>query len=101
MGDEQLYDIEVAFAGRPLHGTSDEIAAEGIDLCALLEEVATCRELSVDGRPMKRRDVLLVAVRSARATGLYELSDEVDVAALSGQENARLLLTAISTTAVT
>jgi len=42
---------------------------------------------------MKGRDVLLVAVRSPRATGLYELPDEVDVTTLSSQENARLLLT--------
>jgi hypothetical protein len=87
MGDEQLYDIEVAVTSCPLHGCCDEISAEGINLCSLLEEVATCRELRVDGRPMKGSDVLLVAIRSPRTPGLYELSDDVEVTTLSGHEN--------------
>ena len=91
MGDEQLDDIEVAITSRPLHGSSDEVSAEGINFCALFEEVATRGDLSIDGRPMKGSDVLLIAVRSSSATGLYELPDEVKVPALSGQKNTWLL----------
>lgn len=91
MGYEELNDIEVAITGRPLHGGSDKIATEGIDFCALFEEVATSGELSIDGRPMKGSDVLVIAVRSPRTTRLYELPDEVDVATLGGQKNTRLL----------
>jgi len=38
-----------------------------------------------DNDPMKRRDILLVAIRSPRATGRYGLSYEIDVAAMNGQ----------------
>jgi hypothetical protein len=93
MGYEQLNDIEVAITGRPLHGSSDEIATENIDFCALFEEVATGGELSVDGCPVKGGDVLVIAVRSPRTTRLYELSDEVNVATLGGQKNTWLSLT--------
>jgi hypothetical protein len=96
MGYEQLNDIEIAITGRPLHGSSDEIATESIDFCALFEEVATCGELSVDGRPVEGSDVLVIAVRSPRTTRLYELPDEVDVATLGGQKNTWLLLTTSS-----
>ena len=91
MGDEQLDDIEVAITSRPLHGSSDEVSAEGVNFCALLEEVATRGDLSIDGCPMEGRDVLLIAVCSSRATGLYELPDEVKVPTLSGHENTWLL----------
>jgi hypothetical protein len=91
MGDEQLYDVEVAITSCPLHGCGNEISAEGIDLCTLLEEVATGGDLSIDGRPMEGSDILLIAVRSPSATGLYELSDDVEVPALGGHENIGLL----------
>lgn len=84
VGYEQLDDIEIAITGRPLQGTSDEIAAESIDFCALFEEVATCGELSIDGCPVKGSDVFVIAVRSSRTARLYELPDEVDVATLGG-----------------
>ena len=91
MGDEQLDDIEVTITSRPLHGSSDEVSAESINFRALLEEVATRGDLSIDSCPMKGGDVLLIAVCGSRATGLYELPDEVEVPTLSGHENAWLL----------
>jgi len=91
MGNEQLDDIEVAITSRPLHGSSDEVAADGINFCALFEEVATRRDLSIDSCPMEGSDVLLIAVRGSRATGLYELPDEVEVPTLSGHKNTWLL----------
>jgi hypothetical protein len=96
MGDEQLNDVEVAVTSRPLHGRSNEIATEGINLSALFEEVATCGELRIDGSPVKRSNVLVIAVRSPRTTRLYELPDEVDVATLGGQKNTRLLMRTLS-----
>ena len=62
MGYEELNDVEVAITSRPLHGRGDEITTEGIDFSALFEEVATCRELRIDGRPVKGSDVLVIAV---------------------------------------
>ena len=91
VGYEQLDDIEIAITGRPLQGTSDEIAAKSIDFCALFEEVTTCGKLSIDGCPVKGGDVLVIAVRSARTTRLYELPEEVDVATLGGQKNTWLM----------
>lgn len=91
MGDKQLDDIGVAITSCPLHGSSDEVSAERINFCALLEEVATRGELSIDSCPMKGSDVLLIAVCSSRATGLYELPDEVEVPALGGYEDTWLL----------
>jgi hypothetical protein len=46
MGYEQPSDVGVGVAivtRRPLHGSGDEIATEGIDSSALFEEVATCK----------------------------------------------------------
>jgi hypothetical protein len=63
MGCEKLNDVEVAITSRPLHGSSDEIATEGIAFNALFEEVATCGELCIDGCPVKGSDVLVIAVR--------------------------------------
>jgi hypothetical protein len=96
MGYEQLNDVEVAITSRPLHRRSDEIAAEGIDFSALFEEVATCGELRIDGCPVKRSDVLVIAVRSPRTSRLYELPNEVDVATLGGQKNTWLLMRTLS-----
>lgn len=96
MGIEQLNDVEIAITSRPLHGRSDEITTEGIDFSALLEEVATCGELRIDGCPMKGSDVLVIAVRSPRTTRLYELPNEVDVATLGGQKNTWLLMRTLS-----
>ena len=92
MGYEQLNNVEVAITSRPLHGRSDEITTEGIDFSALFEEVATCGELRIDGCPVKRSDVLVIAVRSPRTSRLYELPNEVDVATLGGQKNTWLLM---------
>lgn len=96
MGYEQLNNVEVAITGRPLHGRSDEITTEGIDFSALFEEVATCGELRIDGCPVKRSDVLVIAVRSPRTSRLYELPNEVDVATLGGQKNTWLLMRKLS-----
>jgi len=96
MGYEQLNDVQIAITSRPLHGSSDEIAAKGINFSALFEEVATCGELRIDGCPMEGSDVLAIAVRSPRATRLYELPDEVDVATLGGQKNVWLLMRTLS-----
>ena len=62
MGYEQLNDVEVAITSCPLHGSSDEIATEGIDFGALFEKVATCGELRIDGCPVKGSDVLVITV---------------------------------------
>ena len=47
VGDEELDDIEVAIACCPLHRRCDEVAAECINLSALLEEVFTSWHLCV------------------------------------------------------
>lgn len=54
VGDQQLDDIEVSVACSPLHRCSDEITAERINLCALLQQVSTCGSLSIDRCPVKR-----------------------------------------------
>ena len=69
MGYEQLNDVEMAITSRPLYGSSDEIATEGIDFSALFE-VATCGELCIDGCPVKGSDVLVIAVRYPRVQTL-------------------------------
>ena len=60
--DEELNDINVSIASGPLHGSSDEVTTEGVDLCALFEEVPACRKLRVDGCPVKGSNVLRVSV---------------------------------------
>jgi len=60
--DEELNDINVSITGGPLHGSSDEVTTQGVDLCALFEEVSTCRKLRVDGCPVEGGDVLGVSV---------------------------------------
>ena len=62
MCDEELNDINVSITGGPLHGGSDEVTTEGVDLCALFEEVPACRKLRVDGCPVKGSNILRVSV---------------------------------------
>jgi hypothetical protein len=96
MGNEQLDDIKVTITSRPLHGSSDEVSAEGIDFRALLEEVATRGDLGIDSCPVKGSDVLFIVVRGSGATGLYELPNEVEVPTLSGHKDTWLLQTILS-----
>lgn len=88
--NQQLDDVEVAVARSPLHGRSDEVATECIDLGACLQQVAAGGELGIDGSPVQRCNVLLVAVRGFCAPGLDERADEMDVAALSCDEDVCL-----------
>jgi len=60
--DEELNDINVPIAGGPLHWSSNEVTTEGVDLCALFEEVPACCELRIDRCPVKGSDILRVSV---------------------------------------
>lgn len=77
MSDEELNDINVSIASSPLHWSSDEVTAEGIDFRALFEEVSACRLLRVDCSPVKGSNVLRVSVRRCGTTGLDESSNGV------------------------
>jgi hypothetical protein len=96
MGDEQMDDIEVVITSYPLHRSSDEVSAKCFNLCSLLEDIATCGDLRINGCPMRWSDVLLIAICSPRTPGLYELSDDVEVSTLGRHENNRLFLTILS-----
>ena len=52
VGNEQLDDVEIPVASGPLHRGSDKVTAEGVDICALLEEVAAYSDVGVDGGPV-------------------------------------------------
>ena len=75
--DEELNDINVSIASGPLHGSGNEVATESVDLRALFEEVSACRQLRVDGCPVKGGDVLRVSVGRRGSTRLDEVSDDV------------------------
>ena len=65
MGDEELDDIEVTIASSPLHGSGDEVAAQSVNFSALLEQITAGGYMCVNGRPMKRCDVLRITVCSS------------------------------------
>lgn len=60
--DEELNDVNVSITSGPLHWSSDEVTTEGIDFCALFEEVPACPQLRVDCGPVEGSDVLRVSV---------------------------------------
>lgn len=45
----------------PLQGSRSQFASYGIDIGSVVQEESTCREMSIDGRPVKGSDVLRVA----------------------------------------
>lgn len=90
MRDEELNDVNVSIASGPLHWSSHEVATESIDLRALFEEVSACRQLRVDGCPMKGSDVLGVPVGRRGCARLDEVSDDVYFSALRGNEDIYL-----------
>lgn len=90
MCDEELNDINVSVASGPLHGSSNEVTTESVDLRALFEEVSACRKLRVDGCPVKRGDVLRVSVGRRGSTGFDEVSDDVYFSALRSDEDVYL-----------
>ena len=90
MCDEELNDINISITGSPLHGSSNEVTAERVDFRALVEEVATCRKLRVDGCPVKGGDVLGVSVGRCGFARLDEVSDDVHFSTLSGDEDVYL-----------
>jgi hypothetical protein len=96
MGNEQMDDIEVVITSYPLYGSSNKVSAKSFNLCSLLKEIATCRDLCINDCPMKWSDVLLIAICSPHMPRLYELSDEVEVSMLGHHEDNRLFLTILS-----
>ena len=90
MGDEELNDVDISVTGGPLHGCCNEVTAESVDLSALFEEVAACRELRVDGCPVKGGDVLRVSVGCQGSARLDEVSDNVYFSTLRGYEDVYL-----------
>ena len=90
MRDEELDDVNVSITSGPLHGSSDEITTESVDLRALFEEVSARRQLRVDGCPMKGGDVLGVSVGRRGCARLDEVSDDVHFSTLRGNEDVYL-----------
>jgi hypothetical protein len=88
--DEELNDINVSVASGPLHRSSNEVTAEGVDLCALFEEVSACRKLRVDCCPVKGGNILRVSVGRRGSTRLNEVSDDVYFSTLRGDEDVYL-----------
>lgn len=88
--DEELNDINVSVTSGPLHGSSNKIAAEGVNLCALFEEVPACRKLRVDGCPVKGGDILRVSVGRRGSTRFDEVSYDVYFPTLRGDEDVYL-----------
>ena len=88
--DEELNDINVSIAGGPLHRSSDEVPAESVDLCAVFKEVPACRQLRVDGCPVKGSDVLRVSVGRRGFARLDEVPDDVYFPTLRGDEDVYL-----------
>ncbi len=74
----------MSIARGPLERASDEIASERIDLGAMVEEVAACGELCVDGRPVERSDVVVVAVMHGCTARVDEAHDGRKIATLCG-----------------
>ena len=90
MCDEELNNINVSVPSGPLHRGSNEITTEGVDLCTLFEEVPACRKLRIDCCPVKGSDVLRVSVGRRGSTGLNEVSDDVYLSTLRGDEDVYL-----------
>lgn len=90
MCDEELNNINVSVASGPLHRSSNEVATEGVDFCALFEEVPACRKLRIDRCPVKGGDVLRVSVGRRGSTGLDEISYNVYFSTLRGDEDVYL-----------
>jgi hypothetical protein len=88
--NQQLNDVEIPAPRRPLHWRGHQVAAEGINLCAGLEENAARSDLCVDGGPVERGDVLGVTVCGKGLSRLKECSDSGDVPALGRDEDACL-----------
>ena len=88
--DEELDDVNVSITGGPLHGSSNKVTTEGVDLRALFEEVSTRRKLRIDGCPVKGGDVLGVSVGRRGCARLDEVSDDVHFSTLSGDEDVYL-----------
>jgi hypothetical protein len=90
--DEELEDVEVAAAGGPLEGRSDEVTAEGVDVGAGVEQQAARGELGVDCGPVQWRDVLGVAVCCTGAARVEQGAEGGDVAALGSDEDVCLVV---------
>ena len=86
VSDEQLNDIKVSVPRCPLHRRCDKVPSQRVDFSALFEEIAACGDLSVNGSPMQRGDILLVAISSLRLARLYEFTDRGHIPALRSHE---------------
>lgn len=62
VSDEELNDVDISIASGPLHWSSDQVTTEGINFCALFEEVSACRQLRVDCGPVEGGYILRVSV---------------------------------------
>lgn len=74
----------------PLHRRGIQVAALGIDLGALVQQISAGSHVRVDGRPVQRGDVLGVAVGNGRLAGLDEVLNSLDVSPLRSDEDAHL-----------
>lgn len=60
--NEEMDNIQITIPSRPLHGRSDEVSAQRIDLCALFQQVPTCSDMGIDRGPVEWCYILLVPV---------------------------------------
>ena len=88
--NEELDDVNVSISSGPLHGGSDEVTTECVNLRTLFEEVSACRKLRVDGCPVKGGDVLGVSIGRRGCARLDEVSDNVHFSTLRGNEDVYL-----------
>ena len=91
VSDEQLNDIKVSVPRCPLHRRCDKVPSQRVDFSALFEEIAACGDLSVNGSPMQRGNVLFVAVGCLCFARFYKFTYGSDISALRGDEYVDLV----------
>jgi len=88
---EQVDDIKISVARRPLHWRGDEISALCVYLRTLLEQISTRSHMGIDCRPMERGNALVIAVGGTSLSRFYELLNETKVSPLSSYEDICLV----------
>lgn len=84
---EQVDDIKISVARRPLHRRGDKISALCIYLRALLEQISTRSHMGIDCCPMERGNALVIAVGGTSVSRFYELLYDTKVSSLSSYED--------------
>jgi hypothetical protein len=83
--EEEMDDLNAAVACGPHEWGSVKLAPEGIHDGATRDEERGEGHVSVDGRPVERRDLLVVGIGGMCQLRVQELSDGLRVAPLRGQ----------------